>query len=105
MVDAIDIRCPRQHAGRQNHFVKLAGQHWHVRLDSKPEVYPEFFEHDAIISERLMKFFLARYALGKVELTTDFAGSFKHCHPVTPLSRHRGKSQAGRPGAYYSNGL
>src|SRR5450830_1307568 len=57
------------------------------------------------VTQGFEKLFLARHALGDVELATDLAGRIEQRHLMAALGRHRGRGQARRTGADHGDFL
>ena len=57
------------------------------------------------VTQGLEELFLARHALGDVELATDLTGRIEQRHLVPALGRHGGRRQTGRPGADHGDFL
>src|SRR6056297_49500 len=100
VVLAVDLRVARQHAGGDDDLVEPAGRQFGL---SNPGTQTNLnvvqFDQAIEIPQRLDELFLARNALGHVELAADAFIGVEQGDLVTALRRGGGCGQPGRTGA------
>ena len=106
VVDALDVRHPRRHAGGQHHLLET-GSCQILRADAGVQSQRHAVQLDlsTVITQGLIKLFLARHLFGHVELAADFASSIKQSDIKSAAGGSGGKGQTGRPGAHHGNAL
>ena len=100
IVDARDGRGARQDASGQDDLVEAAlDQVVDRHAGIQAQVDTGGFQLLLEVAQGLVELFLARHALGHVELAADLAGRVEQSHAMATLGSHGGGGQAGRAGA------
>jgi hypothetical protein len=106
VVDAVDGRAARLDAGGHHHLVETLGaQQGRVDACVQPQRDAQHVDPAAVVAQRLVELFLARDALGQVELAPDLAAGVEQRDLVAALRRHRGRGQPGGAGADHRDAL
>ena len=99
-----DMRVTRQHPGGDHYLVK-AVQLMRRHALAEMQVHPRVADAPGHVAQHLVKFFLARYQLGHVELPADLAGAVIQVHLVAAFGGDCRCGDAGRSGADHRDPL
>ena len=104
MVGAGEVDFARADAGGQHHVVE-AGQDVGVGARVQAQLDAGLLDAAAEVAQGLVELFLARDALGQVELAADRVAGLEQGHAMTAFGRDRRAGQAGRAGADHGDAL
>src|SRR5690554_2266910 len=106
VINALDPWRAGLNAGGQNHLVKTTGLEVFCRdAGIEADANAVLVDHHPEVTQGFVKLFLARNALGHIELATNLAAGVKDRDFMPALGGNRGKRQARRAGTNHRNRL